>query len=803
MISARPSLKKKILVPLLLVLVATLTGVAVQSILGFKGHLTKRLQERADHITDLIQFVAGSGQRPAELQHLVGAIGGEDEVSLIVVVAGEPARVVASTSRMLLGKTPDELSDPELKKELSEAMAMPPGSFRFDKQGNEFDYFQRLSVAAEGSGGQQLRRGAVMVTLDTRPLRREVLTLIGQEIASYFVVVLLLAVSCWVLLNRHVLRPVKQIGSAVTHFQAGNATRISATVSSHEFSELTGAWNGLVDRLNREEIERTRAEAALRESEMRFREMAEIIQQVFWMVTPSGEELIYISPAYEQIWGRTCASLHAAPLSWLDAIAPEDRPAAAADFGKAANGEPYDTEFRITRPDGSLRWIHDRGFPVRDPDGKVVRLCGIAEDITERKRTREELERTRAQFAGLVNSVDGIVWEADAASFQFAFVSERAEQILGFPPERWLGSPDFWANQIHPADRQAAVDFCVRSTGKKENHTFEYRMVASDGRVVWMRDIVTYVDEPGKPAVLRGIMLDITERKLSEAALQKAHKELVDASRQAGMAEVATSVLHNVGNVLNSVNTSISVAAGKVKQLKAAGLGRIAALVNEHAENLPAFFAEHPQGVRLPKFLTELAGHFTVEQQAVLGELASLRGNLEHINEIVAMQQSYAGACGVIETLPLSEVIEDALRMNAGAFERHGTHVVSELDPMLPPMAFDRNKLLLILVNLVRNAKYACDDGGTADKRVTVRTQLNGNGLARISVSDSGIGIPAKNLTRIFEHGFTTRKTGHGFGLHSSALAASEMGGSLHAHSDGPGKGATFTIELPLTHSNS
>jgi len=251
------------------------------------------------------------------------------------------------------------------------------------------------------------------------------------------------------------------------------------------------------------------------------------------------------------------------------------------------------------------------------------------------------------------------------------------------------------------------------------------------------------------------------------------------------------------------VNTSMSVATDKVGRLKTTVLGHMAVLVNKHAETLPAFFAEHPQGMRLPQFLTQLAAHFVTEQQAVLGELVSLRTNLEHINEIVAMQQSYAGTGGVIETLPLAEVIEDALRMNAGAFARHGTQVVSELEPAIPPMALDRNKLLLILVNLIRNAKYACDDGGTADKRVTVRTELNGDGLARISVSDSGVGIPAENLTRVFEHGFTTRKGGHGFGLHSSALAASEMGGSLHVHSDGPGKGATFTIELPLTSSNS
>jgi signal transduction histidine kinase len=160
------------------------------------------------------------------------------------------------------------------------------------------------------------------------------------------------------------------------------------------------------------------------------------------------------------------------------------------------------------------------------------------------------------------------------------------------------------------------------------------------------------------------------------------------------------------------------------------------------------------------------------------------------------MQQSYAISGGYTEVLPLEEVIEDALRMNTAAFDRHGTGVAREFDPALPPMPVDRNKMLLILVNLIRNAKYACDEGGNADKRVTVRTEFDGG--VRISVIDNGVGIRPENLARLFEHGFTTRKNGHGFGLHSSALAAREMGGSLSVRSEGPGQGAVFTIELPL-----
>ena len=145
------------------------------------------------------------------------------------------------------------------------------------------------------------------------------------------------------------------------------------------------------------------------------------------------------------------------------------------------------------------------------------------------------------------------------------------------------------------------------------------------------------------------------------------------------------------------------------------------------------------------------------------------------------------------------------MRMNEGALSRHGVEVVREFESV-PPMNVEKHKILQILVNLVRNAKYACDESGRADKRLTVRV-ANGDGRVKISVIDNGIGIPPENLTRIFNHGFTTRKGGHGFGLHSGALAAKEMGGSLTVHSGGLGQGAAFTLELPCpaqerTHMN-
>jgi C4-dicarboxylate-specific signal transduction histidine kinase len=140
------------------------------------------------------------------------------------------------------------------------------------------------------------------------------------------------------------------------------------------------------------------------------------------------------------------------------------------------------------------------------------------------------------------------------------------------------------------------------------------------------------------------------------------------------------------------------------------------------------------------------------------------------------------------------DLVEDSLRMNEGAFNHHHVEIIRDFEEV-PPISVEKHKILQILVNLLRNAKHACQDSARPDRQMTVRV-ANGQGRIKISIADNGVGIPPENLTRIFNHGFTTRKDGHGFGLHSGALAAQEMGGSLAARSAGVGRGAEFTLEL-------
>jgi signal transduction histidine kinase len=291
---------------------------------------------------------------------------------------------------------------------------------------------------------------------------------------------------------------------------------------------------------------------------------------------------------------------------------------------------------------------------------------------------------------------------------------------------------------------------------------------------------------------------EIEERKRAEKQLKEAQGEVVRASRAAGMGEVATSVLHNVGNVLNSVNVSADLVTDRLKASKLGNIGRVAALLREHQGNLAAFITQDARGCQLPAYFQQLAEHLDQEQSALMGELESLKKNIDHIKEIVAVQQTYARVAGVTETVQIRELVEDALRMHAGALNRHEVEICREYAPNLPMLTLDRHKVLQILVNLVHNAKYACEESGRKDKRLTVHI-FNGNGRLKIAVRDNGVGILQENLTRIFQHGFTTRKDGHGFGLHSGALAAIELGGALIAQSDGPGQGAIFTLELPCT----
>jgi signal transduction histidine kinase len=291
---------------------------------------------------------------------------------------------------------------------------------------------------------------------------------------------------------------------------------------------------------------------------------------------------------------------------------------------------------------------------------------------------------------------------------------------------------------------------------------------------------------------------EIKERKLLQAEAEKIHKQLLTASRMAGMNDVATNVLHNVGNVLNGVNVLVTSLAIQVQKSKIPGVSRLAGLLTQHQEQLAQFLAEDVNGKHVVGHLDRLGTHLAGEQSKLLERIKLLTESVQHVKEIVAMQQNYARVSGVWETVSLAEIVDDALKLCGEALIRHEIELVQDYGD-IPPMTLDRHKVLQILFNLVDNAKYACEKGRPVQKRITVKIHRNGEDRVRIEIKDNGIGIPPENLGRIFAQGFSTRADGHGFGLHGSILAAQDMGGSLTVHSDGPGQGAVFVLELPLT----
>jgi PAS domain S-box-containing protein len=365
----------------------------------------------------------------------------------------------------------------------------------------------------------------------------------------------------------------------------------------------------------------------------------------------------------------------------------------------------------------------------------------------------------------------------------------RAEELLG------KTDADFFSEAY--ARRTRRDELAIMESGAPMLGC-EQQITWSDGRVSWVRTSKLPLRDAGGAIIgTFGLSQDITAAKEMEAALEKANKETRDASRLAGMAEVATGVLHNVGNVLNSLNVSAAVIGSGLRHSKAESLGKVSALISEHAANLGEFFSRDPKGRLVPEFLESLARHTSEESTRLLQEIDAMQQHIDHIKEIVSMQQAYATMVGIVEPIDPVTLMEDSLRMNSSALVRHDVSVVRAYGKV-PPVAAERGKVLQILINLIRNAKYALDEGRATGKVITLRIEAGARGMVRLAVQDNGVGIPAENLTRIFAHGFTTRAHGHGFGLHSSALAAGELHGTLRAESAGVGLGATFNLELPV-----
>jgi PAS domain S-box-containing protein len=421
-------------------------------------------------------------------------------------------------------------------------------------------------------------------------------------------------------------------------------------------------------------------------------------------------------------------------------------------------------------------------------------LHAVAEwlgSIAERKKAEEKLQL----FRNLIERSNDCIFAVEPKWGRFLDVNNRACDSLGYKRKELLNMMTIRDIEESLPD-DSSWQKQTEELRQKSDIVKQGRYKRKDGTTFFVETSLKLVTQEKQDYII-AIARDITERKLAETELKKAQDKLLDTAREVGMAEVATGVLHNVGNVLNSVSVTAESVQKRVRNSKISYLSDVVSLLEEHASELGAFMTTEERGKKLPAFLGNLSKELVDEQERCLEALEALTKHVQHVGDIIQLQQSHSKTKGLIEPTSIAELMEDTLQINAEALTRNNVEVKRDL-ANLPTLLLDRHKVMQILTNLISNAVYALSQSGRDDKTLAIHVKEPKSGHLRIDVCDNGIGIPKENLTRIFEHGFTTKKKGHGFGLHSTALSANELNGSIIAHSDGPGKGAVFTVELPF-----
>ncbi|QDV68147.1 Sensor protein FixL [Rosistilla carotiformis] len=501
-------------------------------------------------------------------------------------------------------------------------------------------------------------------------------------------------------------------------------------------------------------------------------------------------DIVSFNPAAEEIFGEhwlksesLLEQLEAVEI--VDPITYDPIPLIQLPMIRALQGEQVRNEELLVRRKDKDVLVSINAIPLASDgqQGAVITVLDITQqwkrDLNQRM-LREGLDF--AQDAMFVcESVGRIIDANEVSCKRLGYAREDLLKLVvsdidpGVPAEKW---PDFWSQL---KQRKAMV---LESKHRK-----------IDGSTFPVEVTINYSDFGGIQYACC-FARDITARKLAERERDQLAGELQNAARQAGMAEVATGVLHNVGNVLNSVNVSTNLIRDRIQASPVEHLSKAANVIAENEADLGNFLTNDKRGKHFPALLKQLATSFQNERDAQNEEIQALAKSVEHIKEIVSMQQSFARKSGMTESVDPIEMFEDAIKINDASLVRHGVDLVREFDAV-PNIQVRRHEVLQILINLIKNAKQAVDKADASEKVIRLTARTEGEHV-RLEVQDNGIGISAENLKNIFQHGFTTKTTGHGFGLHSCANSAREMGGCMSVHSDGEGRGATFTLKLPL-----
>jgi len=352
---------------------------------------------------------------------------------------------------------------------------------------------------------------------------------------------------------------------------------------------------------------------------------------------------------------------------------------------------------------------------------------------------------------------------------------------------------------VHEQDKEELKNKVEKALSDKVDYEFDFRIKVSNGEYKWFQTIGQSTEGEKQ---LTGIIIDIHKKKSAEEKIKELNNQIVSTARRAGMVEVATSILHNIGNILNSSNVSISLIKKGILHTYQERFIRIVGMLNAHKENLADFLINDPKGQVIPQYISSLSSLLDEEQKRTDAEIDALINDLNHIKEIVAMQESLSGQSHIKEKVYIPELISTALNISIVSDKDKQIEIVKEFDPC-PLINADKSRLLQIFINLIQNARDSTNlipDNPYKEIKLIVKKYKKD--LLQVRIEDNGIGIDKANLSRIFAFGFTTKENGHGFGLHRSALAAQEMGGSLKAESSGAGCGAQFILMLPIKNTS-
>ena len=417
----------------------------------------------------------------------------------------------------------------------------------------------------------------------------------------------------------------------------------------------------------------------------------------------------------------------------------------------------------------------------------ALRLARLNTDLQHGKN----LLTLATQAAGIA------CWEYDVPTRTTLWTENDIESLRSAGID-FRGRPDALLAMIHPDD--AATALSLMRTAIAENRSvcgLRLRMITAGGNTVHLQARARLTcDAHGQLERVLGVSWDVTEQVQQEERRLELQMQLRDVSRRAGMAEVATGVLHNVGNVLNSLGVSATLVLAGLRDSRVGNVRRVAQLLSEQGDRVGNFLENDPRGREVRGYLTNLGENLCAENRALHADTQAILVHVEHIAKIVAAQQSYARRGGVTEEVDVAELVDNAIALN---FTDSTDVTVTRDYQFAPRLTLDRHKMIQILGNLLSNARHALRDQTQGQRVLTVRIRAITPGSFAIDVEDSGIGIETAVLQRLFEFGFTTKKEGHGFGLHASANLAKELGGELSGQSDGPGRGARFSLQMPLS----